>query len=131
MGTNYYFVPKKNRIEKLNRMLTQTDKLFFFIGYSSMHIGKSSLGWTFTFQATEHYKSYKELLTFYENNKRLIEIHDEYGEKIEIEEFKELVERKRKEPNNHCLYMRKEYPGEDHGDYLDEEGNSFSKSDFS
>ena len=131
MGTNYYFVPKKNRIEKLNRTLTQTDKLFFFIGYSSMHIGKSSLGWTFTFQETEQYKSYKELLTFYENNKKLIEIHDEYGKKIEIEEFKELVERKRKEPNNHCLYMRKEYPGEDYGDYLDEEGNSFSKSDFS
>ena len=131
MGTNYYFVPKKNRIEKLNRMLTQTDKLFFFIGYSPIHIGKSSLGWTFTFQATEQYKSYKELLTFYENNKRLIEIHDEYDKKIEIEEFKELVARKRKEPNNHCLYMRKEYPGEDYGDYLDEEGNSFSKSDFS
>jgi len=127
MGTNYYFIPKRNRTTRLEKLLSPTDQIFINIKCIPLHIGKSSLGWTFSFQATEHYKSYKELLEFYENNKKQIEIKDEYGRKITIDEFKELVEHKRSEQNNHCLYMRKEYPDVDYGDYLDDDNNSFSK----
>ena len=118
-------------MKRLKNLLAPTDQILIDISSVPLHIGKSSCGWTFSFQATEHYKSYKELLEFYENNKKLIEIKDEYGNKVKIEEFKELVERKRKEPNNYYHCMHKEYPNDDFGDYLDDEGNSFSKLDFS
>lgn len=131
MGTNYYFALKPERKKRIRSYMHPIDMIFLGTEFKQLHIGKSSCGWTFSFQATEYYKSYKEILEFYETNKKCIQIQDEYGEKITIEEFKELVESKKSEPNNHYLYMQQEYPYDDYGDYLDEDGNSFSKLDFS
>lgn len=131
MGTNYYFTLKRNKKSELKHKINPIESIFFPIEEKPLHIGKSSLGWTFSFQKTEYYKSYKEILEFYEKNKKYIRIIDEYHRTIPINEFKELVEHKRTEQNNHYHYMHEEYPDDDFGDYLDEEGNSFSELDFS
>ena len=131
MGCNYYFTLKRNKKAELEAKISPVEKMFYSVEENPLHIGKSSLGWTFSFQKTEYYKSYKEILDFYKKHKKEIRIVDEYGKTIPIDEFMELVEYKREEPNNHYYYMRKEYPGDDYGDYLDEEGNSFSELDFS
>ena len=96
MGTNYYFKIKEKRRKEIEKNLTDLEKRIICLD-SEIHIGKSSAGWTFTFQATPFYKNYKELLNFYENNKNSIEIVDEYSEKTNIEEFKNMVENKKKE----------------------------------
>lgn len=110
MGTNYY--ARYDICECCGR-------------YDELHIGKSSFGWTFTFQAHEDevtIKSYKEWLEFLSNKE--IKIFDEYGKEISLKEFKEMIENKTKEKHNHA----KEYP---EGSFLDEDGNSFSWGDFS
>lgn len=124
MGTNYYTV--KNICECCNRY----DQF--------LHIGKSSSGWTFTFQG---YKdalsmdysesitilSYKDWLEYLAESKAFIK--DEYGSDVTLEDFKKLVENKRSAKNNHASYCKIHYPTSD--DWLDEEGNSFSAGDFS
>lgn len=110
MGTNYYV--RYNICKECER-------------YDEIHIGKSSAGWTFTFQAQEDevtIKSYKEWLSFL--SKKGVKIFDEYNRKISLQKFKELVEAKRNERNNHA----KQYP---EGSFLDEKGNSFSEGEFS
>ena len=126
MGVNYYFKIKEKRQKEIENFLTDLEKKL--IGFNTeIHIGKSSAGWTFSFQETPFYKSYKELLKFYEDNKNSIEIVDEYGDKIDIDYFKKLVEDKKKEEFNYTKYIGndEEYV------YLDEEGNSFTKNYFS
>ncbi len=110
MGTNYY--TRYNICESCGR-------------YDEFHIGKSSAGWTFIFQAQEdeiNIKSYKEWVKFLSN--KGIKIFNEYNRKISLKKFKELIEAKKLEKHNHA----KEYP---EGHFLDEEGNSFSEGEFS
>ena len=130
MGTNYYFVLKRNKKAELEAKISPIERIFIPIEENPLHIGKSSCGWTFSFQKTQYYSSYKEILEFYEKNKENIKIIDEYNKTIPIDEFMELVEYKKEEPNNHYYYMHEEYPDDDFGDYLDDEGNSFSELDF-
>jgi len=110
MGTNYY--ARYSICECCGR-------------FDEIHIGKSSAGWTFSFQAQEDevtIKSYKEWLKFLSGKE--ITIYDGYGDEVTLEEFKDIVESKKKEKHNHA----KEYP---EGHFIDEEGNSFSEGDFS
>jgi len=110
MGTNYY--ARYNICEFCGR-------------YDELHIGKSSAGWTFIFQAQEDeitIKSYKEWIEFLLGEE--IKIFDEYGDELTIVDFKDIIENKKKEKHNHT----KEYP---EGHFLDEEGNSFSEGEFS
>jgi len=88
-----------------------------------VHIGKSSAGWTFSFHALYDIKSYREWLMFL--NQKNVKIFSEYNDEISLKDFKDLVERKRKEKHNHA----KEYPDNEH--FLDSEENSFCGGDFS
>ena len=127
MGCNYYL--RKNECKHCNR-------------YDDIHIGKSSAGWTFSFRGykdtddytsylinvpVESWKDWQEILRKEDN------IYDEYNRKISFEEFQKLVESKKEQPNNHVTYCEKEYADTDYLNrlWLDEEGNSFSDSEFS
>ena len=126
MGCNYYL--RKNECKHCNR-------------YDDIHIGKSSAGWTFSFRGYKDYdykdngfdnpviswKDWKEILRKEDN------IYDEYNQKISFKEFEKLVESKKEQPNNHVTYCEKEYADTDYLNHLwlDEEGNSFSDSEFS
>lgn len=57
------------------------------------------------------------------------EIYDEYGDRLTLEEFKQLVEIKKGAPNNHTIYCRTHHPDED--SWLDNEGHSFTNGGFS
>ena len=131
MGCNYYFVPKKTKQIKF----TPFEQIFYCLDFNPLHIGKSSIGWTFTFQDTPYYHSYQELLSFYENNKDKIKIIDEYNRTIPITKFKKMVDIKSREVTNHTNYIMDSYsktiPNLRLQCYSDEEGNSFSKNNFS
>lgn len=96
----------------------------------NLHIGKSSVGWTFTFQAItasdspdermiDSWKRWQETLA-----RPDVEIWNEYDEPMPLDDFVYLVDRKKTEPRNHHLYCLNKY-GQDNG-FLDDEGNSFS-----
>lgn len=112
MGTNFYA-----RIKPCNECGLSKEEI---------HIGKSSYGWTFTFHATDEIKSYKDWLIFLEDSHVLI--FDECGDKISLEDFKEMVEKKKDEKMNHAIYCKEDKY--DHS-YLDEERNSMSPGEFS
>ena len=85
MGTNYYAVKKKPRIVKV---------------YDEIHLGKSSVGWKFSFQRQpEYYNNYEEFENFILNNKDFI-VKDEYGHVIKPEDLLELIKQKQKEKNH-------------------------------
>jgi len=129
MGTNYYW--NANPCESCGR----TDK--------QIHIGKSSLGWTFSFHATDTIRSFKDWLKTFEGDGY---ISDEYGEKITVRDFVTMVTLKQDAKWNHARdvfdpnsdynqYEMAAYPGyrilhNYHKDYLDAEGYSFSEAEF-
>lgn len=124
MGTNFY-----HEVELCDKC-HNTDR---------MHIGKSSAGWTFSFQALEGIRSYADWLKVLDGGGRIV---DEYGSVYSLEEFKKLVAAKRLPlsdgpPRNHAeefsmSRMHKQYGGYPDGrDFLDPEGHSFSVGDFS
>lgn len=128
MGTNYYFKIKKKRAKEIEGFLTDIEKkLINFNGLEISHIGKSSCGWQFTFQATGFYRSYEELINFYEKNKDELDIVDEYGRKISIEKFKDLVESKKDDESQYEIEKDSGYSNI----YLDKEGYIFSEWYFS
>lgn len=106
MGTNYYHV--HNICPCCKRADTE-------------HIGKSSIGWQFTFHATEQARSWQDW-------KRLLqdgEIRDEYDTLHSYTAFVEFVEAK--QANNTRNHARL-YPDPS---YVDDEGYSFSPDEFS
>lgn len=126
MGTNYYVI--KNRCECCDRY----DEEY--------HIGKSSYGWSFTFQGypAERLTSWKQWKEFL----RTQSIIDEYGEHVEYSEFVNMVEtyksptyvhedgRKNKQhneagKNGKYPWFNPEY------DWDDEDGYAFSTREFS
>lgn len=119
MGTNYYTV--KNICEHCHRH----DR--------DLHIGKSSAGWTFSFQgyrADYHVpkiETYEQWLDMLKEER----IFDEYGEEITLAELKEIVEKKRSEPNNHTTYVEIHHPDHAKNCWLDGQGNSFTGVEFS
>lgn len=144
MGTNYYL--RYNICKCCNR-------------YNEIHIGKSSYGWSFTFHAPDEYinastldpkiallddheiqikiSSYKEWKEFFQ--KYIIEyetakIFDEYGTEISLEEFYDMVEIK-KGGKNHAHEMATDFKysstHDPERDFIDEDGNSFSRVEFS
>jgi hypothetical protein len=109
MGTNYDL--HKNICGTCNR----PEKI--------LHIGKSSFGWTFSFRAYDEWCIHSS-----EDWKREIpqgKIFDEYGKEVTEKEFWELVEAKKVSGRKHA----QDYPSSD--DWLDSEGNSFSRREFS
>lgn len=134
MGTNYYLH------YNICKCCSRSDEI---------HIGKSSGGWTFSFQGFRQYgfcyketgdkqekelkiTSYKDWLVFLEKMlSKGNEIRDEYGDKISLDSFKEMVERKKDEKFNHTKYCMVEHPDTMKDLWLDEEGHSFSDGEFS
>jgi len=109
MGTNYYV--RKNYCKYCKR----------FDG--NEHIGKSSYGWQFSFQATFDIKSYEQWLVYLKDK----DIVDEYGETISLENFKKLVNSKRGGLNHsdECKGNPYDYS------FKDDEGYSFTEINFS
>jgi len=122
MGTNYY--ARTNICEHCNR-------------YDELHIGKSSAGWTFSFHGykpsafAEHvplldsWKAWQEYL-----QQPGIKVFSEYGEEVAYADFAKMVEAKKSEELNHTLYCRQRSCTYSQDDELDDEGNSFSYSEF-
>jgi hypothetical protein len=106
MGTNYYL--RTNECEHCGR-------------FDELHIGKSSAGWTFSFQALPGIQSWQDWALKIQEGGR---IFNEYEGKIDFTDFEKLVHSKRQELHNHA----REYPD---GSFLDDEGNSFSTNEFS
>lgn len=111
MGTNYYV-----KTTKCNCCGHTPEQL---------HIGKSSAGWQFSFHSTKDIRSYKQWLEYLKDEV----IEDEYGDVVSLEVFKELVKAKSFEDRNHAEYMMADEDGD--CDFLDDEGHSFTESDFS
>ncbi len=86
MGCNYYVKTKKCK----------------HCGYKpeGIHLGKSSGGWTFTFQYNggQYYKNVKEMKEWLKDKK----IEDEYYEEISHKDFWKMVNDKQKELNCHA-----------------------------
>lgn len=139
MGTNYYL--RYNQCTCCDR-------------YDELHIGKSSGGWSFSFHAIEEYISMKDIdpkhllagsddkllvIHSYKDWKKFInryvleletaKIYDEYGTLIHPSELYEMIERKKGE-KNHTTYVKENHPDSAYRDFYDEEGNSFSTSEF-
>jgi hypothetical protein len=129
MGCNYYL---RQRVADGDRDVLEK----YRVELPSLHIGKSSAGWSFTFQALENYQTseqfdsryvrcYRDWL-YYLEKADVYEIFDEYGGIVEFDQFKKLVESKRSE-SNHSAQMF----SSDENSYRDVEGYSFMKADFS
>jgi len=94
MGTNFY--TKLNECDKCKR-------------FDSVHLGKSSGGWQFSFQYNggKFYKNVKEMKKWLSSKT----IENEYGEIINNKDFWEMVSHKQKyDKLNHAVEMKKEYP---------------------
>lgn len=110
MSTNYYF---------------KVDSDCIFCKDKTIHIGKRSGGWKPSFERTEFYSSVKEMKEFYEENKHIIKVVNEYDEVLSMKELeKELFDWKREDNNALVNEMRE-------GDYKDKEGYYFIGSEFS
>lgn len=93
MSTNYYV--RENVCDCCGR-------------YDELHLGKSSMGWQFTFQYNggEYYKNVAEMRKWLEGKR----IFDEYDKEISNDEFWQLVESKQKpEFKNHTIYCREHH----------------------
>jgi len=117
MGTNYYTTDEEfNRCKYCKRPP---------LGCDVLHIGKSSGGWTFSFQGHTHpaIRSFLEWQNFLKDKV----IWDESGEIISYEDFVQLVEQKQADTTNknHTLIY---YRSTDH--FLDGERYSFTMREF-
>lgn len=111
MGTNYYV--KRCSCKTCGHIPEQE------------HIGKSSVGWTFTFRGTTVCRSWEQWQEYLKGRV----IVDEYGRIVTLQEFKELVESKVDQPHNHYDYcLKKGYEG---GTFKDDEGHAFIDDVFS
>lgn len=100
-----------------------------------VHIGKSSLGWTFSFhgrdEGAEGIESWADWRARLREGGRIM---DEYGRAISFEEFAALVVSKHLSGrNNHTTYCRIHHPERAARSdvWLDPEGHSFSRGVFS
>ena len=106
MGTNYYL--KSNACKECGHC--QSEK----------HIGKSSIGWKFLFRSHFQIQDFDEWVE--ELNDPFKLIYDEYGRKITLEKFLDLV-------NN--TSQLKSHVGLDTYIYEDNKGYEFRRNEFS
>lgn len=125
MGTNYYAL---------------FDLCSACKGYGQrLHIGKSSLGWRFTFRGYRAQDGYSPPITSYKDWLRVLSmpgviITDGYERNIPLEKFKEFVKSKRSAKSGHVEYCKKDKTiGEEYLKqiWLDEEGYDFIGDEFS
>lgn len=131
MGTNYYF--RYNICSHCGR-------------YDSLHIGKNSYGWQFTFQALDEFfdapfldgkvtlqvnsfLEWKEIIERYVVKEKTAKIYNEYGDVISVQDFYDIIEKSKGE-KNHRDYMLQERKY-DETSFKDSDGNAFINVDFS
>lgn len=145
MGTNYYIYGKQSCPHCDKPVIDRSRRL---------HIGKSSMGWSFSFRGYEpgsydlydfdqelgeswaplgvmREKDWKKAISSLLVDDHFLE--DEYGDSVTQEEFWKLVDDKR-DGQNHTTYCREDSRNREHGYsdcWLDDKGNSFSKGEFS
>lgn len=121
MGTNYYWHIPGNPCSACGHDADKGD----------YHIGKSSAGWTFSFHAVPELgvASYRDWLRTFAASPHG-KIVDEYGREHSVADFVVLVEGKR-DGKNHTQYVRAEHTAFSDDCYLDGDGHSFSRGDFS
>ncbi len=117
MGTNYYWRNETNKCEHCNRS-----------DLEEIHIGKSSVGWTFSFHATEEIRSWKD---WQEKIASGGYISDEYGRRKAPEEFRQIVENHPNGLKNFTEYSEVYFPEDSERLWKDEDGHSFSLGEFS
>ena len=101
MGTNYYLRPPGTCAEQCDNWI---------------HLGKSSFGWAFTFQASDTVTDYASWVAQLDKG----EIYDEYGRQIPASELIELIDGKRGSQKYTDLLG-----------FYDADGNAFLSVDFS
>lgn len=103
MGTNYYIVKKASDEEKkhFQNMLDKEtyedlcDALNQFISSHKIHVGKSSCGWKFLFDANNFKyfdRSVDSVWKWIKENGD--DLYDEYNRHVTYEEFRKMVENK-------------------------------------
>lgn len=111
MGTNYYAVRKipasiKFKIcELIDNDKYDEAKELFNNNYIKVHIGKSSYGWKFLFNYNnfKYYDLTKESISSFLNDCD-ITIYNEYGDKIDVDEFWKMVKSKEDGLDNNEYY---------------------------
>lgn len=120
MSTNYYLEKKCSHCNHAEQI----------------HLGKASMGWTFTFRGDRE-AGVLDFDSWLERIDRLWDegyiIVNEYGEIVIRYELLELINSKKNEKQNHAIYVEKEYPESfsPFQDWTDSKGNSFSDVEFS
>lgn len=107
MGTNYF------------GKLKEPKKRVVF-DFEEFHIGKSSCGWQFTFQKSEHFGNFEEFKKWLEDDR--FEVVDEYNRTIDKKEFLEMIIKKQNEKEHQSNY-------DSYTKLID--GFNFSENDFS
>lgn len=116
MGTNYYWHEREPRTCETCGHADKPEPL---------HIGKSSAGWTFSFQVYPErgINCGADWIAKFSTGGR---IEDEYGQTFTAEQMRSKIEAKRSEPNNHAeIYAHVDYS------FVDADGHSCSEVDFS
>ena len=111
MGTNYYAIRKlpksiKGKIcDLLENDLYDEAKSLFDYNYEKIHIGKQSYGWKFLFNYNnfKYYNLNKESIDKFLKNED-IQLCNEYNDKIEVNEFWDMVESNREKMDNRTYY---------------------------
>lgn len=112
MGTNYYTV--SNYCECCKR-------------HDREHIGKSSAGWSFSFQGTDEIRDFD---TWLANVKSAAWIVDEYGTRVTLDELLTMIDNERGGKRQGDYDKESPY-GSFSQSWLDQYGNSFSGGDWS
>ena len=129
MGTNIYLqCPDLPACQCCGRSFFEPD----------IHLGKSSMGWTFGFAGNRDPET-GPLVTTLEEWTANIKAHlakgwtlkDEYEQPESLPDLLAHIESKRKETRNLTTYCRVHYPGHVERSWLDSHGHSFTEGEFS
>jgi hypothetical protein len=105
MGTNYYtFTERKCKHKEKEEYCWNC----FNTGFEKLHIGKSSVGWQFSFKGYKHFiETFQDWEKFLKDKK----IYNEYGEEVTYDELFDRILDKQSNPDNlnHTEYCRREY----------------------
>lgn len=124
--------------------------------HNTLHIGKSSIGWQFTFQyinesidpkgfcpkellmgsnyfnlEIDSFEKWQKVIQKYVVEYETAKIFDENDKEVSPKELFKLIESKVLEPNNHCDYVEEYECSKNNLSFKDDEGHPFIKTDFS
>ena len=123
MGTNYYFKPKKEEeiMSCIKAKVPYIEDTSDIKELLRIHIGKKSMGWKPLLRATKYYRNTTELEIFYQKNKELIEIVNEYGDVKEWDDLERIMLTYREDENETVPELQS---------YIDEQGNEWTEREF-